>query len=382
MKKIAFIMNNMTSGGVQVSLINLLKKISKKNIEITLLLTSASGEYLEDVPKNIKIIQIFENNILQKDNVIFYNSISLKDKPIATFLKIYHKVINKVNKKHINEYLLKKSKKIDEEYDYVIDYLGYGSFCTYYSIYGVKGHKKITFIHDEKTTWIENVKDIYCLFDNIYCVSNSCKKLMSQEFPNMKEKIEICRNIVDKEKIYKLSQESCTITDKCLTILTIGRLEIQKGYDLLIDIAILLKENGIEYKWYIIGEGSLRKEIENNIIKNNLSENIVLLGMQKNPYKYMKRIDIYVQPSRHEGYGIAIAEARVLCKPIVATDIDCIKEQIIDGKNGLIAKFDKQDFCSKIQDIYLNNKLKEKLINNLKEDKNNEIIDIEKLLDI
>ena len=50
----------------------------------------------------------------------------------------------------------------------------------------------------------------------------------------------------------------------------------------------------------------------------------------------MEFCDVYVQPSRYEGYGITVAEAKSLCKPIVASAIPEFKEQIINEKTGLL----------------------------------------------
>lgn len=100
--------------------------------------------------------------------------------------------------------------------------------------------------------------------------------------------------------------------------MSIGRLAYQKGFDLGIEVIEKLCKEGYAIKWYIIGEGNQRTELEQKISESIYAkESIVLLGQQINPYPYLKMCDIYFQPSRHEGYGIAVAEARVFCKPIV-----------------------------------------------------------------
>ena len=98
-------------------------------------------------------------------------------------------------------------------------------------------------------------------------------------------------------------------------------------------------KEGYAIKWYIIGEGNQRTELEQKISESIYAkESIVLLGQQINPYPYLKMCDIYFQPSRHEGYGIAVAEARVFCKPIVSTDFAGAQEQLINNETGIITQ--------------------------------------------
>ena len=115
-----------------------------------------------------------------------------------------------------------------------------------------------------------------------------------------------------------------------LRILTIGRLANQKGYDMALEACKILKEKGIEFKWYSLGIGPLKEEIEKYINENNLENNFKLLGVKSNPYPFIKDCDIYVQTSRFEGFGIAIAEARMLNKPVVTTRFDAVYNQMKD----------------------------------------------------
>ena len=170
--------------------------------------------------------------------------------------------------------------------------------------------------------------------------------------------------------------------ENCFKLLTVGRLEYQKGYDLLLEVAKLLKDAAIEFKWYIIGTGSLYENISKEIRVRELSNNVILLGMKENPYPYFLKCDIYVQPSRHEGYGIAIAEARILEKPIIVTNLDCVREQIKDSENGLLCEFDKIDFYNKIKLLINDENLKNKLIENLKRANKEWDNDIKKLLEV
>ena len=90
-----------------------------------------------------------------------------------------------------------------------------------------------------------------------------------------------------------------------IRILTIGRLVDVKGYDLAIKACYKLKSKGYNFKWYVIGEGNLKSKLENMIKEFQLEDTFILLGIYQNPYVFLKQCDIYVQPSRFEGYGLA-----------------------------------------------------------------------------
>ena len=94
-------------------------------------------------------------------------------------------------------------------------------------------------------------------------------------------------------------------------------------------------------KWYCLGEGNAPTEYEKLIVEYDLKDRFILLGSDPNPYPYINNCDIYVQPSRHEGYCITLAEARCLNKPIVTTNFTGADEQIQNENTGLIVDIDE-----------------------------------------
>lgn len=128
-----------------------------------------------------------------------------------------------------------------------------------------------------------------------------------------------------------------------LKIVTLGRLGTEKGQDLGIKALQLLKERGLKVKWYFIGDGLARKEYEELVKKLKLENEVIFLGNKINPYPYLKMADIYVQTSRHEGYCIALAEAKILNKSIVTTNFTGALEQLKEYKDSIICKVDEGD---------------------------------------
>ena len=89
------------------------------------------------------------------------------------------------------------------------------------------------------------------------------------------------------------------------------------------------------------------------------------MGAKSNPYPYIAKADIYVQPSRHEGYCLTLAEAKCLAKPIVTTNFIGAYEQIEDGYTGFIVGCDEEELYRKIKYLLDHKMEQDKLHENL-----------------
>lgn len=390
MKKIIIGTPSLTSGGVEVSLVRFLNELSKnKNYQITLLLLKKEGIYLDSIPKNIDIITVkYTNDIYNFNSKIkdIKNIIGLSNKLRFILYRLRLRTYIKKDKwPSYYELVLSKTNAIEGNYDLAIDWHGYGHFITTVIASKIKATKKATWIHDEKTEWLKNITPWLKNYDKVFCVSKACKKKLSDN-KQIVNKLDVFYNMTDYSNIIKKSNEKCEykLSKDKLNIVTIGRLVKQKGYDLLLDIATNLKNKDIPYEWFVVGDGPLKEEIINEITLRNLENNVKLLGILKNPYPLIKKSDLYLQPSRHEGYGLAIEEARMLKKVVIATNLDCVKEQISDGINGFLCPFDANNFTNKIIKIYKDKELIEKIKNNLDNDsfdRTEELKKIDKLME-
>ena len=360
MKKIIVLSRRMDIGGVETSLINFLKCFDCEKYEVTLLLQEKKGTLLHSVPDAVKIIE------MKFDSVEYLKLVQL-DMVLPTLKEMQFKLIAakcKLEKdKNDNPFLYKAlehcSAELDDCYDLAIDYHGYGYFTTIFMINAIKANKYATFIHDDKFDWMDNIKSIRNDIDYYFCVSKACGEHLVDLYPDLKSKTQVFYNIVDADLIKTKAQEvQNDIPENAENVIvTVGRLEWQKGYDFLLDVAYELKKK-IDFSWYIIGDGSWRERIENDIKDKALQDNVFLLGAKENPYPYIKRADVYAQTSRHEGYGLAICEALVLKKTVISTDLPCIEEQIKHGINGFLVRSDVTEFFEQIQEVLINNPFK------------------------
>jgi len=126
-----------------------------------------------------------------------------------------------------------------------------------------------------------------------------------------------------------------------------------KGLDILIDAINLTKDK--EIKCVIIGDGELRHDLEDKIKSYNLQDKIILAGKRNDAYKYLKAFDIYISPSRKEGFAWAILEAMNAGLPVIATRVGSAEEMIEDRVNGILVKPNSPRLiAASIKDILLN----------------------------
>lgn len=373
-KSLLFIMNNLHVGGAEKALISLLQTIDYELYEVDLYLFKKEGLFLNQVPKEV--------TILEQPKLYPYFDMSIKAAIIENlkhfrFNVIWNRIqvgiIFKTEKRPaVREqkswkYIKNCIKPLEKEYDAAIGYLQ--NTPNFFCVDKVTAKKKIGFIHtDYLQAKMDRLIDrpYFSKLDTIVTVSEECKEVLVERFPWVKKKFIVMRNIVSSTLIKKLSNEPIEVLDGETTVLTIGRLVQVKGYDLIMQAVRNLKLKGISnFKWYILGEGPMRRELDMMIFKYQLQENFVFLGIKENPYPYLKQVDFVVQASRYEGKSIAIDEAKILCKPIVVTNFPTAKDQITHNENGIICDIHPQSIADSVEMMINNPELRNQLISTL-----------------
>ena len=350
-KKILFIEEAVGIGGAEKSLLAVLSLIDYSKYDVDLFLFRHNGALMDMLPKNINLIPLAENFALyEKNKKLSPLSFIKKGKFKNTFyasMYLINSAIHKIflKKEYIGWRFVKNFfPALDKEYDVAISFLEKKPI--YFNVDKVKAKKRVGFVHIDYNKYPYNYKmdnKYFKEFNNIATVSEHCKEVLEEIFPEYREKFIVIRNMILVNLIKKMSEENVEWDkDESIKILTVGRLTEQKGIDNGILVCKELINKGYKVKWYVVGTGDDKEKLTKLIKEKNLEEIFILLGAKTNPYKYMKACDIYVQPSRFEGYGITIAEAKTLKKPIVATNIPEFQEQIINEKTGLLVNNNKE----------------------------------------
>ncbi|MDE6766885.1 MAG: glycosyltransferase [Eubacterium sp.] len=216
--------------------------------------------------------------------------------------------------------------------------------------------------------------------DYIVSVSDKQNEKMLSLFPMYKEKCRVIYDINNSTLIEKMANYESVLDDyEGLKIVTVGRLNQFKGQDMAVDAAKILKDKGIKFRWYVVGDGPLKKQLENQISKLGLNDDFILLGANANPYPYMKACDIYVQTSRVEGFCLTLTEARILNKLCVTTEFECVYNQMIQEKNGLVVEMRAESIAEGVERIVNDDHLRNDILDYLKAEKKGNIEEIEKI---
>ncbi|MEG1312472.1 MAG: glycosyltransferase [Romboutsia sp.] len=390
MKKVIFMCINMNVGGTEKALLTMLDEMDKEKYEITILMLEEYGGFLDSIPSYVKIkyVEDFSNMKPRLNNPPIQVAKNLiKSEKLVKGINILaiHLVTKVFGERSLYfKYLLKNYKKIEGEYDLAAAYAGPMDFITYFVLRKIKAKKKVQWIHFDIAKIGFNLKfanKFYGKFDKVFVVSKEGKSKLIERVPSLEKNTEVFFNIVSENKIKDLASRDMGFEDDFngIRILTVGRLAKEKGQDMTILVLSKLKNEGYKVKWYCIGEGNARSDYESMIKEYKVEEDYILLGSKTNPYPFMKECDIYVQSSRHEGYCITLAEAKILKNSIITTNFTGAKEQIENNETGLISDINEMDLYIKIKRLLDNNDLSETIKNNLRSETTSRLKEIDKL---
>lgn len=363
MKKILIVNNNMDMGGIQKSLVNLLKE-THNNYDITLLLFSKSGALLKDVPNTVKVItpnKCYRMLGLTKE--------MLKKHPILFGLKFLLMKYTSIFSRRRAMRLLGIFQRKISGYDTVISYSHlpshkyFGNGCGDFVLDKVICKNKICLIHCDYINsgcMTTQNNDEYTEFDKIACCSDSVRERFIAGTNLPQSKVYTLRNFYDFDIIKLANIEPYAYKNDCINILMVARLSPEKGIDKAIDV--LLDSGRKDIKYYIIGSGPQEKILKNKIKNYGMENQVFLLGEQLNPYKYMINADYLLVPSLHEAAPMVFDEAKILGLRIISTNTISAKE-IITEDNGIICETIK-DIQSVLSNLRKNNIINKSIENN------------------
>lgn len=183
--------------------------------------------------------------------------------------------------------------------------------------------------------------------DKIICVSEAVKSETGFD-----DKSIVIHNFVNRN-IHELSNEIINpfsdISDTTLKLLIVSRLSSEKGFNRVETFIKSLIKNNVDFVLKIVGKGRRSEPI----IKEQLKKynQVEFLGYKDNPYPYIKNCDYLLLLSDYETWGNVITEAKVLGTPCIVSDFPSAKEQIENGKNGLILPLIADNYTSYINDL-------------------------------
>lgn len=374
-------------GGAEKSLVSLLSAFDYNRYNVELLMFNRSGLFLDLVPDEVKILPV-PGFLAPASNLAG----QLKSpKYLAARLNVSNKLRKNAKQKKLHpaqcywKYTNKCFDDLEKKYDAAVAW-GQGN-PTHFVAQKVNSDLKIAFINADYTNVGHN-KDFdlnyYSEYKYIVAVSNELNDKIKNVFPCFSNRVRTIYDINNAELIQQMANTGNPFKDirNKLIMVTVGRLMPYKGYDLAVDAAKILRDNKIDFKWYFVGEGTCREELEAKIKEYGLEDDVLLTGATDNPYIYIKNADIYVQTSRYEGYCLTIGEARILNKPVISTDFDVVFDQLVNGENGLIVGQNGREIANAIIRLSTDDKLRNHIIDTLMREKKGNIEELDKFYEL
>ena len=359
-KNLVFVLPSLDAGGAEKSAVSLLNAIDFNNFNVDLILLHKKGIFLKLLPTEVSIIEIQgDYQIFKKSIGPSLNSFLKKRKLSLVFNRLLFALKNYVyrNKAQSEQCSWRNLSSsidiIEKKYDVAIGFLEKSSI--YLVVDKIQATKKIGWIHTNYSNsgMDKNFDQSYFKkLNHLVAVSKECATDLQINFPLISPTIHVIQNIISPKTIQLLANREIVedvYQNTSCKILTIGRLSHEKGIDLALEAAKQLLENGLNFKWVVIGDGQERMALMEKIRQYKLEKYFVLLGLKDNPYPYLKQALIYVQPSRYEGKSIAIDEAKIMSKSIVVTNFSTVNDQIINNKNGIIVKMNPESIVNGIR---------------------------------
>lgn len=229
-----------------------------------------------------------------------------------------------------------------------------------------KNTKKIAWIHsDISLIFGNNIKSnfkklinkkIYKKYQELIFVSNNNMQKFNEIY-NLNINKQVIHNYLNKENVIKLSTEFDVdlFNKNAINFVTVARLVEAKAIDRLINVHSKLINAGYSHNFFIVGDGPLKKDLQNKINSLNLSESFILLGQKENPYPYILNADYFCLFSYYEGLPMVLLEAKALNKFILITD-NSSKEALEHYENKIIFENTETGIYNGLKELIENNK--------------------------
>lgn len=317
-KKILFLIPNLSHGGAERVLVNLVNNLDQGKFEVAV-------QTLFDVGVNKQYLL---------PHVHYKGGWKKQPRGTTTLMKLFSP-----------KFLYKRVVK--EQYDVVVSYLE-GPASRIISGCKDKNTKTVCVIHTQFITddvakiGFRSLKEAikcYNAFDEVVAVGQTVKEGFLSKIP-MEKEVKILYNTNETEQILEKAKEEVKVPlSNGINVCTAGKLIPVKAFERLIRVHKRLLDEGYLHHVYLLGEGGERERLESMIKELGVEDSVKLLGFQKNPYAYVARADMYVCSSLREGFSTAVTEALVLGTPVVTTECSGMKEQLGDNNEyGIVTE--------------------------------------------
>lgn len=354
-KRILFTLLRLNVGGIEKALLSLVNALDKDKYDIHLAVILPEGGFLSEVPPHVKLHTI--GGFGEEPGMVF-TPVKEISKKLLTFRwadgipAAWHYAVSQL-RGTLNPYcrwLLRGNRPggrhadpgLDSPFDLAVDFTGPpGEYLEYFAGIHVKARRRCAWIHFDLDRVFVRPKssiEVYNNMDKVFCVSEKALSQFRQRFPRFAHKGEVLHNIIDVAAIRRLGEapSGYVPVEGAVNIVTVGRVARQKGQDIALRSLRILRSQGHDIFWHFVGDGPQMQEYRELAARLGVADTCRFHGATTNPYPFMRGCDLYVQPSRYEGYCITLGEAKLFGAPILATDFVGASEQLTGVSNAMV----------------------------------------------
>ena len=328
-KKLLFVLYGLGIGGIEKAMVNLLNVLPEERYDIDMLVIDPLYDMVPQIRRKVRFLDNFVytlNTEFTMQEIRRRGGLWAHREKLLPYLE--HRIRIKLG---LPTWV--KFRSPETRYDIAVAYSQNG-LGPYYLMDKVQADRKVLWYHNgayERTgKEYEQDRRYYPKFDQVVAVSSDCAAILKEKFPELRDKLLVLRNFCDADSIRRNAQSGRpdTFEEGRNHIVTVGRLSKEKGMELALEACRQLCREGRNICWHWIGDSEQRTGLQQKIDEMGLRDRFILEGSKTNPYPYILHADVYVQPSYYEAYSTTVTEARVLCRPVVATDVGGMRDQL------------------------------------------------------
>lgn len=355
-KKLIFITEALWIGGIETALVNLLNRLDYDRYNVTCLILRDCQEMAYRItPKCRLIVSDRQHAVTFREGYHYKRMYNLMEEPQHAsklrrlIWRILRFLLRAPEARRYATYV--KKQLCGEHFDTAVIYSDRAAET---AVRAVSADRILMFYHHGAMRREYHDDLGYRRAEKVIAVSEVLAEKLKAYRPQYAGKIISVNNLIDVSGVREKSLEipETVFPKNCFNIVSCGRLAPAKGMDLAVAACAKLVQDGLtDIRWWIVGGGPEEPSLRAQIRALGVERYVTLLGMQDNPYPYIRQADLYVQPSRFEGHCVTVLEARLLAVPILATRT-AAEEQLEDGKSGQLCKPDAASIADAAAELY------------------------------
>lgn len=344
-------------GGAEKSSLRMIQAFVAEGWDVTLVLTVPGGNMEHLIPPVVKVKYLRS----KQTGHIFFSArgILAKLKNVADLMSY---ILQRVTQ------FTRQRRYRTKSYDVAVALLT--GMSTGFIRNHIRATKKVLWIRndlkgmDKNGVIATNIAKVAHQIDLFICVSQTAKDSLVKAVSATNDRAHVVYNLLCPEEMKALADvcdappRMVKVTDS-VKILTVCRLsDTSKAIYRMARVCQYLKNRGLKFTWFVIGDGPDRDRLQRLIQTLDISSHLILLGRLENPFPAYKAADIVAVVSYYEGLCGIVNEAKVLGKAVVAAEVSGIHEQLIHEQTGLICDNEESAIGEAIERLIIDSKLR------------------------